>query len=139
MYRDITLINIFGLRGTLYVETAPRSKTVSVQCTGRFEYKEVAGNQLLVFPKGQEPQPLTPEQQARARGASSVIQVQFGMEDRPRAIRQHRSPRRQVRSRAVVRIKCPPGVEVKLFDCWGARKVGRGWRMMRGDQRFVTQ
>ena len=124
MYRDITLINIFGLRGTLYVETAPRSKTVSVQSTGRFEDKEVAGNQLLEFPKGQEPQPLTPEQQARARGASSVIQVQFGMEDRPRAIRL--ACRRALASAPTAR--CAPMLRAPPPCRRGAQRIAPAYR-----------
>jgi hypothetical protein len=138
MYRDIALINIFGLRGTLYIDTQPGAQGVRVHSTGRYEDKKVPGNQLLVFPKGQEPQPLSPEEQARAAGRSSIVQVRFGLEDRPRAVRQHRRPPKQLRSRAIIRITCPPGVEVKLFDCWGAWKVGRSWRMMRGDHRHVT-
>ena len=50
MYRDITLINIFGLRGTLYIDTQPGAQAVRVHSTGRYEDKKVPGNQLLVLP-----------------------------------------------------------------------------------------
>ena len=56
LYRDISLVSIFGLRGTLYVQRVRKAEGVSVQTEGPYEVKVVAGTWLMVYPEGQEPQ-----------------------------------------------------------------------------------
>jgi len=56
LYRDISLVSIFGLHGTLYVQRVGDAEGVSVQTEGPYEAKVVAGTWLMVYPEGQEPQ-----------------------------------------------------------------------------------
>jgi len=53
-YRDIALVSIYGLHGTLYVQKAGKAEGVSVQAEGH-EVKVVAdGSWLKIYPEGQE-------------------------------------------------------------------------------------
>jgi hypothetical protein len=53
---DISLVSIFGLNGTLYVEKAGNAEGVSVQAEGPYETKVVDGSWLMIHPEDQEPQ-----------------------------------------------------------------------------------
>ena len=54
-YRDIALVSIYGLHGTLYVEKAGNGEGVSVQAEGpEVKVKVVDGCWLQICPEGQE-------------------------------------------------------------------------------------
>src|SRR6266487_6220192 len=56
LYRDVSLVSILGLRGTLYVQRVRDAEGVSVQAEGPYEAKVVADTWLMIYPEGQEPQ-----------------------------------------------------------------------------------
>ena len=56
LYRDISLVSIFGLHGTLYVQRVGDAEGVSVQTEGPYETKVVADTWLMIYPEDQEPQ-----------------------------------------------------------------------------------
>ena len=141
LYRDISLVSIFGLRGTLYVQEAEDAREVSVQTEGPYEAKVVGGSWLRIHPEDREP-PITRRSVRRfhtditAEGmhlgsVDAAVRVQFLTGTGPR-IRARASARPQ----AAVRITASPGTKFELISCYGTRKGPRGWRLMRGDSRF---
>jgi len=56
VYRDISLVSIFGLCGTLYMQRAENAEGVLVQAEGPYEAKVVDDSWLMIYPEGHEPQ-----------------------------------------------------------------------------------
>jgi len=140
LYRDISLVSIFGLRGTLYVQRVKEAEGVSVQTEGPYDAKVVADTWLMVYPEGQEPQ--FPHQshtdivtgRTHVGSVDVAAKVHFLTDSSPRI-----RARGSVRVQAAVQITAPPGTKFELVSCYGMRKGPRGWRRMRGDDRFDTR
>ena len=140
LYRDISLVSIFGLRGTLYVQRVKEAEGVSVQTEGPYDAKVVADTWLMVYPEGQEPQ--FPHQshtdivtgRTHVGSVDVAAKVRFLTGSSP-----HIKTRSSVRVQAAVQITAPPGTKFELVSCYGMRKGPRGWRRMRGDDRFDTR
>lgn len=137
VYRDISLVSICGLCGTLYVQRAENADGVSVQMEGPYEAKVVGDSCLMIYPEGQEPQaPLRSRTDLTAeRTHVGSVDVTANMrsliDTRPRA--RTRAP---ARGQAVVRVTAPPSTKFELVRCDGKRKGPRGWHFMRGKDRF---
>lgn len=142
LYHDISVVSVYGLRGTLYVQTVEDADGVSVQTEGPYEAKVADESWLRIYPEGREP-PI-PGHSARlhthdditAQGThvgsvDATTSVRFLSVSRPRV-----RARVRVRTRATVHITAPPGTTLELISCDGVRKGPRGWRSMRGDSRF---
>ena len=139
LYRDISLVSIFGLHGTLYVQRVRDAEGVSVQTEGPYEAKVVADTWLMIYPEGQEPQFPHRFHADIATGRTHVgsvdvaAKVRFLTDARPRM-----RARTSVRVQAV-QITAPPRIKFELISCYGRRKGPRGWRLMRGNDRFDTR
>ena len=138
--RDISLVSIFGLRGTLHVQRVREAEGVSVQTEGPYEAKVVADTWLMIYPEGQEPQ--FPHQfhtdittgRTHVGSVDVAAKVQFLTDSSPRV-----RARSSLRVQAAVQITAPPRTKFELVGCYGMRKGPRGWRLMRGDDRFDTR
>src|SRR5215469_2325168 len=121
-YRDISLVSIFGLHGTLYVQRVGDAEGVSVQTEGPYEAKAVADSWLMIYPEGQEPQ-----FPARFRTEITAQRTHVGSVDvtaKARSLidaRPSMRPRDPARGQAVVRITAPPGTKFELVRCDGMR------------------
>ena len=139
LYRDISLVSIFGLRGTLYVQRVKEAEGVSVQTEGPYEAKVVADTWLMIYPEDQEPQFPHRFHADMAAGHTHVgsvdiaAKVHFLTDSRPRM-----SARTSVGVQTV-QITAPPRTKFELISCYGMRKGPRGWRLMRGNDRFDTR
>jgi hypothetical protein len=139
LYRDISLVSIFGLHGTLYVQRVRDAEGVSVRTEGPYEAKVVADTWLMIYPEGQEPQFPHRFHTDIATGHTHVgsvdvaAKVRFLTDSRPRT-----GARTSVRVQAV-QITAPPRTKFELVSCYGRRKGPRGWRLMRGSDRFDTR
>ena len=139
LYRDISLVSIFGLRGTLYVQRVKEAEGVSVQTEGPYEAKVVADTWLMIYPEDQEPQFPHRFHADIATGHTHVgsvdiaAKVHFLTDSRPRM-----RARTSVGVQAV-QITAPPRTKFELISCYGMRKGPRGWRLMRGNDRFDTR
>jgi len=139
LYRDISLVSIFGLHGTLYVQRVGDAEGVSVQTEGPYETKVVADTWLMIYPEGQEPQFPHRFHADIATGHTHVgsvdiaAKVRFLTDSRPRM-----RARTSVGVQAV-QITAPPSTKFELISCYGMRKGPRGWRRMRGNDRFDTR
>jgi hypothetical protein len=137
VYRDISVVSIFGLCGTLYVQRAENAEGVSVQAEGPYEAKVAGDSWLMIYPEGQEPQfPLQFHTEITAErthiGSVDVTaRVRSLTDARPRT-----RPRASARVPAAVRITAPPSTKFRLVGCHGMRKGPRGWHFMRGNDRF---
>ena len=140
LYRDISLVSIFGLRGTLYIQRAREAEGVSVQTEGPYEAKVVGDTWLMIYPEGQEPQ--FPHQfhtdittgRTHVGSVDVAAKVHVLTDSSPRV-----RARSSVRVQAAVQITAPPRTKFELVGCYGMRKGPRGWRLMRGDDRFDTR
>ena len=139
LYRGISLVSIFGLHGTLYVQRVRDAEGVSVQTEGPYEAKVVADTWLMIYPEGQEPQFPHRFHTDIATGHTHVgsvdvaAKVRFLTDSRP-----NMRARTSVRVQAV-QITAPPRTKFELVSCYGMRKGPRGWRLMRGNDRFDTR
>ena len=139
LYRDISQVSIFGLRGTLYVQRIREAEGVSVQTEGPYEAKVVGDTWLMIYPEDQEPQFPHRFHADIATGHTHVGSVDVAAkvhvltDSRPR-MRASTSVRVQA-----VQITAPPRTKFELVGCYGMRKGPRGWRLMRGDDRFDTR
>lgn len=148
-YRDISLVSIIGLRGTLYVQKIEDADGVSVQTEGPYEAKVVDEAWLMIYPEGQEPQSPHLSHTDITFGQTHVGSVDVtarmhflaGSRPRTRTVRMRaRTPvRAQVRAQAAVHITAPPKTRFELISCHGKRKGPRGWHIMRGNDRFTTR
>lgn len=139
-YRDIALISIYGLHGTLYVQKTGNAEGVSVQAEGH-EVKVVTdGSWLKVYPEGQELQLYR-----SARTEITAWGTQIGAVDVSARMRWLTDPGPQVRARtsagvrATIRITAPPGTQVELIDCHGLLTDSRDRLRMRGSGRFCIR
>jgi hypothetical protein len=137
-YRDIALVSIYGLYGTLYVEKAGNGEGVSVQAEGpEVKVKVVDGCWLQICPEGQEL-----EIRRAARTEITAWGTQLGAVDVITRMRWLTDSGPQVRARtsaggqAAIRMTAPPGTQVELIDCYGLVKYARGWHRVRGSGRF---
>jgi hypothetical protein len=139
LYRDISVVSIFGLHGTLYVQRVRDAEGVSVQTEGPYETKVVADTWLMIYPEDQEPQFPHQFHADIATGHTHVgsvdiaAKMRFLTDSRPRM-----RARTSVRAQAV-QIAAPPRTKFELISCYGMRKGPRGWRLMRGSDRFDTR
>ena len=137
LYHDISLVSVYGLRGTLYVQRVGDAEGVSVQAEGPYEAKVADGSWLRIYPEGQEPPiPVRSHTEITAGGthvgsvdATTKVRFLTGSGPRVRA-------RASARVEAAVQITAPPGTRFELISCYGLHKGPRGWRSMRGNSRF---
>lgn len=147
LYRDIALVSVYGLRGTLHVQKGQDVEGVSVETEGPYEAKVADDSWLRIYPKGQEP-PLPPDsitvrsQDDITAGGTNLGAVDattaVGFLPRPRSgprTRARISPR-VPRAKATVRITAPPGTRFELIGCQGVWKGPRGLRSMMGYRQF---
>jgi hypothetical protein len=140
LYRDISLVSIFGLRGSLHVQRAEEAQGVSFQTEGPYEAKVVDGTCLMIYPEGEEPQ--FPQQ---LTSHTDVIfgRTHIGSVDVTATARFLTDCRVQApasaRGEAAVRVTAPPRTRFELRGCHGMRKGPRGWHLMRGKDRFNTR
>ena len=140
LYRGISQVSVFGLRGTLYIRRAENAEEVAVQIEGPYEAKVAKDSWLRIYPEGQEP-PIPVQIQSEGDvtagrtnvGSADVIaQAQFLTDSGPRV----RAPA-SAGAKATVRITAPPGTTFELISCDGRRKGPRSaWHFMRGNSRF---
>lgn len=150
LYHEISLVSVYGLRGTLYVQKAGDEEGVSVQAEGPYEAKVAQDSWLRIYPEGQEPPiPVSPvpvhfHSDMIAGGThlgtvDATVTMQFLTDSRPPA-KARVSPRVRTRvparARATVQITAPPGTRFELIGCHGLRKGPRGWRSMQGNSTF---
>ena len=140
LYRDISSVSIFGLRGTLYVQRVRDAEGVSVQTEGPYEAKVVDGTWLMIYPEGQEPQLPQWSHKEVTFGQTHVGSVDVAGNVR---FLIHSSPHMRtgasVRVQAAVQITAPPRTKFELISCHGLRKGPGGWNLMRGNDRFDTR
>ena len=140
LYRDISLVSIFGLRGTLYVQRVGDAEGVSAQAEGPYEAKVLEGIWLMIYPEGQEPQFPRRFHTDITTGRTHVgsldvaAKVHYLTNSRPRM-----RARTSVRAQAPLQITAPPGTKFALISCYGMRKGPRGWHRMRGNDQFDTR
>ena len=136
-YRDISLISILGLHGTLHVQKARIAEGVSVQTEGPYEAKVIDGSRLMIYPEGQEPQILHWSSTDLTAGRSHVgaADVAAGWQWLTEAVERTRA-RASARVKATVRITAPRGTKFELIRCDGMRKGPYSWHFMRGNDRF---
>ena len=144
LYRDICLVSVFGLRGTLHVQEAGDAEGVSVQAEGPYEAKVYDGRWLAIYPAGQEPVitdwfcanvPMTTGR-THVGSVEVTAKAQFLPDSVARAVPRVR-PRAAVRVKATVRITAPPGTRFELIGCQGMRQGPRGrMHLMHGKCRF---
>lgn len=136
-YRDISLVSIYGLHGTLQVQKVGNAEGVSVLAERPYEVKVVDGSWLRIYPEGQELQVhRTSHIDVVAWGThigavdvTARMRLLSGSEPRVRA-------RTSAAARATMRITAPPGTEFELIDCYGLLKDSRDRYFMRGSGRF---
>jgi hypothetical protein len=146
LYRDISLVSIFGLHGTLYVQKAESAEGVSVQTEGPYEAKVVDGSWLIIHPEGQEPPITRPFVFRRSHTDITAPGMQLGSVDvaakvqflTGSGLRRIRA-RASARAQATVRVTAPLSTKFELTRCYGVCKGPRGWHLMRGDSRFDTR
>jgi hypothetical protein len=142
LYRDISLVSIFGLRGSLYVQRAGDAQGVSLQTEGPYEAKVVDGTCLMIYPEGEEPQ--FPQQfishtdiiigQTHVGSVDVAATARFLTDSRPR-----RKAPASARAEAAIHITAPPKNKFELMGCHGMRKGPHGQHLMRGKDRFSTR
>jgi hypothetical protein len=142
LYRDISLVSIFGLRGRLYVHRAGDAQGVSLQTEGPYEAKVVDGTCLMIYPEGEEPQ--FPRQfashtdvifgQTHVGSVDVAATARFLTDSRP-----HMKASASARAEAAVHITAPPRTKFELSGCHGMRKGPYGRHLMRGQDRFNTR
>ena len=138
-YRDISLVSIYGLHGTLQVQKVGNAKGVSVQAERPYEVKVVDGSWLRIYPEGQELQIQRASHVDVVAWGTHVgsidvtarMRLLSGSEPRVRA-------RTSAAARATMRITAPPGTEFEIIDCHGLLKFSRDRYFMRGSGRFDT-
>jgi hypothetical protein len=140
LYRDISLVSIFDLRGSLHVQRAGDAEGVSVQTEGPYEVKVVDDTWLMIYLEGQEPQfprwfrtDMTIGQ-TYVGSVDVAAKVRFLTDSLPRM-----RARTLVRVQAAVQITAPPRTKFELIRCYGMRKGPRGSHLMRGNDRFDTR
>lgn len=144
LYHHISLVSIYGLRGTLYVQRAANAEGISVQTEGPYEVKVVDDSWLRIYPEGQDPPiPRRSHTDVLVGGTyfgsvDVTAKVQRLIDSGPRTIARPLA-RVQTRVQGTVRITAPPGTSFELMSCYGLRKGPRGWRSMRGNSRFDTR
>ena len=150
LYRDVSRVSVFGLRGTLYVEKARTAEGVSVRTEGPYEAKVTDDSCLVIYPEGQEPTALLQAGTDVTAGGTHIGSVgvtaraEFAT-DAARRRRARAGPGRRVRARvsvrmrATVRITAPPNTRIELIGCRGLRKGPGGWRSMQGNSRFAIR
>lgn len=136
-YHNVSLISIFGLRGTLYVQRAENAEGVSVKTQGPYEVKVADDSWLMIHPEGQEPQFPRRFHTDMTAGNTHVGSVDVAakarfLADSPPRMR----ARASVKVQATVRITAPPGTRFELKRCHGMRKGPHSWHFMRGNDRF---
>ena len=136
-YRDISLISLYDLHGTLYIQKDGNMEGVSVQIEGSYETDVVDGSWLKIYPEGQD---LQIHRAARTDIAAWGTHV--GSVDVTARMRWLTDSRPQVRARtsagvqAAIHMTAPTGTQVELIDCYGLLKYARGWHRVRGSGRF---
>jgi len=141
-YHDISLVSIYGLRGTLYIQKARDADGVSVQTEGPYEAKVAEESWLRIYPEGQEPPIPGKSVSVKSHDEITADGVHVGSVDTATTVRFLSGPGPRVRARvsarvkATVQITAPPGTTFELISCQGVRKGPRGWRSMRGNSRF---
>jgi hypothetical protein len=144
LYHHISLVSIYGLRGTLYVQRAANAEGISVQAEGPYEVSVVDDSWLRIYPEGEDPPIPRPSYTDVLVGGTHLgsvdvtTQVQRLADSGPRTIARPLA-RVQTRAQDTVRITAPPGTNFELISCYGLRKGPRGWRFMRGNSRFDTR
>jgi hypothetical protein len=144
LYHHISLVSIYGLHGTLYVQRAADAEGISVQTEGPYEVKVVDDSWLRIYPEGQNP-PIPRRSYTDVLVGGSHLgsvdvtaNVQHLIESGPRTIARPLA-RVKTRVQGTVRITAPPDTKFELISCHGLRKGPRGWRSMRGSSRFDTR
>ena len=146
LYHDISLVSVYGLRGTLHVQKVQDAEGVSVQTEGPYEAKVAEDSWLRIYPEGQEP-PLPPHSiTVRSQSDITAGGTNFGSVDATTAVGflPRSGPRSGPRIRArisrrgkgTVRITAPPGTRFELIGCQGVWKGPRGSRSMTGYRQF---
>jgi len=147
LYRDIALVSVYGLRGTLHIQTGQDAEGVSVETEGPYEAKVADDSWLRIYPEGQEP-PLPPQsitvrsQDDITAGGTNLGSVDattaVGFLPHPRSGPRMRAriSRRVSRVKGTVRITVPPGTRFELIGCQGVWKGPRGSRSMMGYRQF---
>ena len=145
LYPDISLVSVYGLRGTLHIQKVQDAEGVSVEAEGPYEAKIAEDSWLRIYPEGQEP-PL-PERSITVRSESDITAggTNFGSVDATTAVGflprsapriRARLSRRVNRAKGTVRITAPPGTRFELIGCQGVWKGPRGSRSMMGSTQF---
>ena len=142
LYRDISLVSIFGLRGRLYVQRAGDAQGVSLQTEDPYEAKVIDGTRLMIYPEGEEPQ--FPQQftshtdisigRTHVGSVDVVATARFLTDSRPRM----KTPA-SARAETAVHITAPPRTKFELMGCYGMRKGPHGRHLMRSKDRFNTR
>lgn len=136
-YHDVSLVSIFGLHGTLYVQKAGNDEGVSVQTEGPYEAKVIDGCWLMVYHEDQEPQIPHRTHADLTCGRTHVGSVDVAARVRWLADSAARTRVRvPAKVQATVRITAPRGTKFELIRCDGMRKGPYGWHFMRGRDRF---
>lgn len=142
LYHDISLVSVYGLRGTLYIERVRDADGVSVQTEGPYEAKVADDSWLRIYPEGQEPPMPSPSIRVRSHDDITTQGTHVGSLDATTTVRFLTGPGSRIRGRnparaqGAVRITTPPGIRLELIGCHGLRKGPRGWRSMRGNSQF---
>lgn len=137
LYPGISLVSIFGLHGTLFVQRVRNAEGVSLQIEGPYEADVANDSQLIICREGQES--LIPRRfrtdlaigGTRVGALDVIARVQFLTEPYPRI-----SARVSAGAQDTVRITAPRGTRFELIGCYGLRKGPFGRRFMRGNSRF---
>jgi len=145
LYPDISLVSVYGLRGTLHVQKVEDVEGVSVETEGPYEAKVAEDAWLRIYPEGQEP-PLPPRSiTVRSQEDITAAGTHFGSVDATTAVGflpssgpriRARLSRRVSRVKGAVRITAPPGTRFELIGCQGVWKGPRGSRSMTGYRQF---
>jgi hypothetical protein len=145
LYPDISLVSVYGLRGTLHVEKVQDAEGVSVETEGPYEAKVAEDSWLRIYPEDQEP-PLPPRSiRVRSQNDITAGGTHFGSVDATAAVGflprsgpriRARLSRRVSRAKGTVRITAPPGTRFELIGCQGVWKGPRGSRSMMGSRQF---
>ena len=145
LYPDISLVSVYGLRGTLHVQKVQDAEGVSVETEGPYEAKIAEDSWLRIYPEGQEP-PLPPHSvTVSSQSDITAGGTHFGSVDATTAVgflprsgprMRARLSRRASRAKGAVRITAPPGTRFELIGCQGVWKGPRGLRSMTGNRQF---
>jgi len=144
-YHDISLVSIFGLHGTLYVQKTENEEGVSVQAEGPYEAKVADDSWLRIYPEGQEPPITRPFVFRRSRADITAGGMHLGSVDVAAKLQFLTSSGPRIRARAsarvepTVRVTAPLSTKFELIRCYGVCKGPRGWHLMRGNSRFDTR